>query len=246
MPSFSELLTANDTELVKYFYKVNPTSNDDFIIRINKIATSLGLNHTQLICALAFNAQIEDMTDVQSILGFRSYKVLAYRNEELFVNDVYYQLTVDNILDLYSVRLEDTVFIDKLRGLIPRRLQNIEERLSEGEDPTLLMCYKMEMSAIYHMGIADQAFAEKRIDLNNSHHRLNSDELKLMVETALIPKNNLFFLDNLSAEEKAYLVKETNIEADIIRNRLDNTLISMKEREVLEGLLPTTDDSGES
>ena len=58
MPSFTELLTASDVELVKYFYKTNAGDEADFIKRINIISTQLGLNHTQLVCALGFNKHI--------------------------------------------------------------------------------------------------------------------------------------------------------------------------------------------
>ena len=118
MTSFLDILTANDTELVKIFYKVTPNPNDDFIIRINNIAASLGLNHTQLICALAFNQHIEDLTDIHSLLGFRSYKILDYRNEELFTTDAYFQMAIDNLLDLYSALLEENEVMDKIRIVI--------------------------------------------------------------------------------------------------------------------------------
>ena len=70
MLSFTELLTASDAELVKIFYKISVDENDDFIIKINKAAAQLDLNHSQLVCALGFNKHIRDLSDIYSTLGF--------------------------------------------------------------------------------------------------------------------------------------------------------------------------------
>ena len=79
MPSFTDLLTASDDELVRFFYKTSAGKEKDFIKRINIIAAQLELNHTQLVCALGFNKHIRELTDIQQQLGFRSYKLLTYR-----------------------------------------------------------------------------------------------------------------------------------------------------------------------
>ena len=103
MLSFTELLTASDAELVKIFYKISVDENDDFIIKINKAAAQLDLNHSQLVCALGFNKHIRDLSDIYSTLGFRSYKLLSYRCNELYRTDTYNQLQIDNILDIEVV-----------------------------------------------------------------------------------------------------------------------------------------------
>ena len=77
MLSFTELLTASDSDLVKIFYKIKANPKDDFIIRINKVAAQLGLNHSQLVCALGFNKYIRNLSDIYSTLGFRSYRLLS-------------------------------------------------------------------------------------------------------------------------------------------------------------------------
>ena len=69
MPSFTELLTASDDELVRYFYKTSTADETDFIKKINMVAIQLGLNHTQLVCAIGFNKHIRDLTDIQQQLG---------------------------------------------------------------------------------------------------------------------------------------------------------------------------------
>ena len=92
MISFTELLTASDADLVKIFYKVKSDPSVDFIKNINGIAAQLDLNHSQLVCAVGFNKNIRDLTDIMTVLGFKSYKLMIYRRNELFTTDTYQQL----------------------------------------------------------------------------------------------------------------------------------------------------------
>ena len=75
MIDFTELLTASDAELVKIFYKIKSDPSQDFIKNINSVAAQLELNHSQLVCATGFNKNIRDLTDIMTVLGFKSYKV---------------------------------------------------------------------------------------------------------------------------------------------------------------------------
>ncbi len=234
MLSFTELLTASDSDLVRIFYKVKSDTKDEFIIRINKIAAQLELNHTQLICALGFNKHIRDLTDIHSILGFRSFKVLDYRNEELFSTDTYNQLGIDNVLDIYSERLEDEETLATLRRLLRPRLKHIEEDIRKNQDPGHIMSYRMEIHAIYGSGIADQDFADERIKQNIGEQRIISGELKLILDANYQAPSNLFFLDSITPEEKGFLIDEFDIRQDMIKNRLQNTHISEEERFILE------------
>ena len=234
MISFTELLTASDADLVKIFYKVKSDSKDEFIIRINKVAAQLELNHTQLICALGFNKHIRDLTDIHSILGFRNFKILAYRNEELFSTDTYNQLGIDNVLDIYSERLEDEETLATLRSLLLPRLKHIEDDISKNEDPGHIISYRMEIHAIYGSGIADASFAEERLKQDIGHHRILSDEIMQMIEVGYYPASNLFFTDTVSPEEKQQLIDRHDISQDMIKNRLQNQNISEQERQLLE------------
>ncbi|HKK16063.1 MAG TPA: hypothetical protein VJ981_05105, partial [Gammaproteobacteria bacterium] len=146
---FTELLTASDADLVKIFYKVKVDQSEDFIKRINKVAAQLGLNHSQLVCALGFNKNIRELTDVISVLGFRSYKLLSYRQNELFTTDTYQQLSIDNILDIYSAKLDDAQIHESLQELLMPRLEHIEADISKNEDPGHVISYRMEIHAIY-------------------------------------------------------------------------------------------------
>ncbi|MEE9119333.1 MAG: hypothetical protein V3U02_12180, partial [Calditrichia bacterium] len=185
MISFTELLTASDADLVKIFYKIKPGEDPDFIKRINKIASQLDLNHSQVVCALSFNKNIRDLTDIISILGFRSYKLMSYRQNELFTTDTYQQLPIDNILDIYSERLEDEQIHDMLRDLIRPRLEHIEADLEKNDDPSHTISYRMEIHAIYASGIADKEFAEERLSKDIAKYRTLASEVGVIVESGL-------------------------------------------------------------
>ena len=235
MIGFTELLTASDADLVKIFYKVKVEPSDDFIKRINKIAVKLDLNHSQLVCALGFNKNIRELTDIISVLGFRSYKLLSYRQNELFTTDTYQQLSIDNILDIYSARLEDEEIMQSLRELIMPRLEHIEADIEKTDDPSHIISYRMEVHAIYSSGIADKAFAEQRINKKGiGKYRIIANELGVIVEAGLLPASNMFFMDSISPEEKKDLIERKHISESMIKNRLQNAKISQEEREMLE------------
>lgn len=235
MISFTELLTAADADLVKIFYKIKVEPNDDFIKRINKTAARLGLNHSQLVCALGFNKNIRELTDIISVLGFRSYKLLSYRQDELFTTDTYQQLSIDNILDIYSARLEDDQIMASLRALLMPRLEHIEADIAKNDDPGHIISYRMEVHAIYTSGIADKKFAEKRINKNNiAKYRIMANETGVIVEAGVLPASNLFFMESISPEEKKDLIERKHIAEALIKNRLQNSKISLEERDMLE------------
>ena len=234
MPSFTELLTASDADLVKIFYKVSSDPDEDFILRINKVAAQLELNHTQLVCALGFNRHIRELSDIYSTLGFRSFKLLAYRCNELFSTDTYNQLAIDNVLDIYSERLEDEEILESLREILPTRLGNIEKDLDKQEDAGTVFSYRMEVRSIYTAGVVGADFARSRIEKDISKFRLLSGEIEVVVELGFEPPSNLFFQDNLAPEEKVALIEAKHITPDMVKNRLQNRAISAEERDILE------------
>ena len=234
MLSFTELLAASDADLVKIFYRIKVDENDDFILKINKAAAQIGLNHTQLVCALGFNKHIRDLSDIYATLGFRSYKLLAYRCNELFSTDTYNQLPIDNVLDIYSERLEDQQILDTIRSLINPRLGNIEAYIANNDDPGHIFSYRMEVHSIYTAGIIDAAFAEQRLKQKNGKFRLLSDEVNAIIQAGYFPPSNLFFMDDLIPEEKKLLIENQHINPDMIKNRLQNKSITGDERDLLE------------
>jgi len=234
MLSFTELLTASDSDLVKTFYKIKTNPKDDFIVRINKVAAQLGLNHSQLVCALGFNKYIRNLSDIYSTLGFRSRRLLSYRCNELFSTDTYNQLSVDNILDIYSERLEDQQILDSIQGMLEPRLAHIEDDIDKNEDPAHVISYRMEIHSIYSAGVVDRKFAEMRLQKDISKFRILADEVVAISEANLLPPSNMFFMDSVSPAEKKTLIEKRYIDSNMIKNRLQNKTISQEERDMLE------------
>jgi hypothetical protein len=234
MISFTELLTASDAELVKIFYNVKSDPSVDFIKNINSIAEQLKLNHSQLVSAIGFNKNIRDLTDIISVLGFKSYKVMIYRRNELFTTDTYQQLGIDNVLDIYSARLEDEEILETLRELLQPRLQHIETDIEKTDDPSYTFSYRMEIHSIYQSGIADKSFAEERIQKDIGKYRHMASELNEMIEAGIFPPSNFFFMESISPDEKRELIQQDHVSSDMVKNRLQNSKISADEREMLE------------
>jgi hypothetical protein len=234
MISFTDLLTANDADLVKIFYKVKSDPLVDFIKNINSIATQLELNHSQLVCAIGFNKNIRDLTDIMTVLGFKSYKVMIYRRNELFTTDTYQQLGIDNILDIYSARLEDEEILETLRELLHPRLQHIEADIEKTDDPGYTVSYRMEIHSIYQSGIADKSFAEERIQKDIGKYRHMESELSEMINAEIFPPSNFFFMENITPDEKRELIQQEHVSSDMVKNRLQNSKISADERDMLE------------
>lgn len=237
MSNFSALLTANDTMLVKIFYKFKADPNIDLIQNINNIAAKLRLNHAQLVCSIGFNKNIRDLTDIITILGFKSYKLMTYRRNELFTKDLYKDISVEDILDLYSERLEDEGILSTLREIILTRLTHIENTIEKSENPGLTMSYCLEMRSIYKSGIADKAFSESRLKSNISKYRILASEINEMIDENIFPPSNLFFMDDIGLDEKQLLIENKYIPHEMIKNRLQNTKISAEERELLENFV---------
>ena len=177
MPSFRDILTATDANLVKYFYRLKASGDSDFIKKINHAAAQLELKHSQLVCALGFNKNIRDLTDILSVVGFSSYKLLTYRRNEMFTTDTYRHLDIDNVVDIYSEYLEDPDILATLRELMIPRLGNIEKMLGDDSDPGLKISYKMEIHSIYAGGIATTEFATARIESPIGDLRMMVDEV---------------------------------------------------------------------
>ena len=234
MISFTELLTASDADLVKTFYKVKSDPSVDIIKNINGIAEQLELNHSQLVSAIGFNKNIRDLTDIITVLGFKSYKVMIYRRNELFTTDTYQQLGIDNILDIYSARLEDEEILETLRELLQPRLQHIEADIEKTDDPSYTFSYRMEIHSIYQSGIADNSFAEERIKKDIGKYRHMANELGEMIDAGIFPPSNFFFMESISPDEKRELIQQNHVSSDMVKNRLQNSKISADEREMLE------------
>ncbi len=99
MAEFRDILSATQEKLLALFSRVSPLNDDNFIAKMDHAAAQLGVNHSQLVCALGFNGHTQDLSEILSVLGFSSQQLLSYRGNELFSTDTYDRLDIDNVLD---------------------------------------------------------------------------------------------------------------------------------------------------
>ena len=157
MATLEQLLNGGAEDLVRLFYKTRDIHEQGFIARINAIANRLELNHAQLVCGLGFNRHIGLLPDVLSVVGFSSERALFLRRDELFKTDVYQQLSVDDVIEIYALLSNNKELQRETHELITARLANIEAAIAQQAN-TSLVSLKMELHAIYHSPIADENF----------------------------------------------------------------------------------------
>lgn len=237
MPTFTELLTASDSTLVRHFYRFDGGADRDFIKRINRAAAALGVNHTELVCALGFNPAMRELTDILTVLGFSSYKPLTYRRNELFVNDIYRQLSMADLTALYAADIDDDEIIAVRATLVRQRLTRLEQQIDAGNDPLLRGNYRAELEAIYESEVATPAFVDWRLSPELADRRLMTGEIEMVVAARLVPLPNLFYSEQLKPAEKRFLLESGGIEKRMVENRLQNAELPAGEKELLEDYL---------
>ena len=237
MSTFRQLLRGNAEDLVRMFYKTRIPHEKGFIARLNAVADQLNVNHAQLVCGLGFNPGIANLPDVLSVVGFSSEKTLMLRRDELFKTDTYQELSVDDIIEVYSYSMPERSQLPRMQDLVASRLSNIENSLAK--DSTLnRISYKMELHAIYNCSLADEEFVSTRWHSKNRALNdatgIHQDELRMIIDNKIVPAGNLFFSDELSPSEKLLLIESGEINISMIKNRMQNREISAAEREMLE------------
>ena len=237
MATFRQLLLGNPEDLVRMFYNIRIPQEKGFIAKLDAAANMLNLNHSQLVCGLGFNRRIFDLPDVLSVVGFASEKALTIRRDELFRTDMYQQLSLDDIIDVYSHHLPKEEQLQQMRALVAARLSNIENALAS-ESSLNAVSYKMELHAFYNSALADEDFVFERWHNKNravdEASGIQKDELRMIIDNNIVPAGNLFFSDELSPAEKLILIESGEINISMIKNRMQNTEISPAEREMLE------------
>lgn len=237
MSRFEEILTAGSEDLLKTLYKCTSNPQEPAatgLARARQMARNLGLSYAQLVCALGFNPHIRDLSDVLAVVGFDSYDKLARERNLAFINDIYHQLGIKDVLAVYQHVTSNLQALDVIQHLIQLRLENIERQIEATINSVFIERYKKEMRAIYNDGVAQIDFVEKRLQNTHSGFRALLNEVALIVESRLIPVGDLFFRDSILPEEKRRLIIRGLIPRDLIEARLADTAIALREREVLE------------
>ena len=239
MAGFKDIIAANQEELMQFFYKLK---NDEIPLddRLNQAARKLGLRTAQIVCAFGFNRYARDMPELLPYLGFLSYDEMANARNDIFSNDIYKHLTLDNILNIYDITKEDTDSLQLMPYLLQRRLENIEGKIESTVNSLIIEKYKAEMRCIYNDGIANIEFAEERLNRKNSGFRALLNEVTIIIESKLIPAGDIFFRDTILPQEKRKILNKGLIPKELIQSRLEDATVSPEEKRILNDYLRQT------
>ncbi|MBI4006799.1 MAG: hypothetical protein HY356_09025 [Gammaproteobacteria bacterium] len=244
MASFRDILTGSGEDLIKTFYVYVKDKQFFKQEKLGRIAKELRLNTAQLKCAVGFNPDFKELTEVLPILGYDNIDELIQERNELFINDIYKKLSLDNILAIYSVVKDDPESLQVMQYLLENRLKTIESKIEATVNSMIIEKYKAEMRAIYSDGIADIDFAEKRLNKIDSGFRALLNEVVIITESRLIPAGDIFFRNTVLPEEKRKLLNKGLIPVELVEARLEDENISQQERKMLNDYLKLNKPTG--
>jgi len=238
MTTFSDILTGEEEDLVKIFYSFQAKeSPDDNKNNLAAIAKKLKLRPEQLIISFGFNKNSKGLDEIYSVLGYESLEKLTKDRNELYINDVYKKISLENILTLYSIIRDDNEMLQVMQYLLKNRLENIESRIEATVNSLIIEKYKVEMKAVYADKIADIDFAEERLNNAESGFRALLNEACIITESRLIPVGDIFFRETILPEEKRKLLSKNLIPVELVESRLEEQNISQQERQMLNDFL---------
>ena len=237
MATFTELLTASETQLVNQFYGFLDLAEENLVKRLDLIARKIGLSSTCLVLGLGFNREMMALTDILSVLGFDSYESLCQRRDQLFAKDIYKNLSLDDLQIMYEIIKENDELIESLQDLLIERLDTIEAKIEGSVNTRVIDNYKQELRIIYSEGVGQIVFAEKRLTSTQSGFRSLTNEVAIIVDFKVLPAGDLFFRNSILPEEKRKLIKKGLISDELIITRLEDPNISLKERKMLKDFI---------
>ncbi len=239
MSTFCDILKGEEEDLVKIFYSFHVKGNQDDNDKNNlvSVAKKLKLKPEQLIISFGFNQNSKGLDEIFSVLGYENLEELTKERNELYINDVYQNISLDNILTLYSTIKDENEMLQVMQYLLKNRLKNIESRIEATVNSLIIEKYKAEMRAIYADKIADIDFAEERLNNTESGFRALLNEACIITESRLIPAGDIFFRETILPEEKRKLLSKNLIPMELVESRLEEKNISQKEKQMLNDFL---------
>jgi hypothetical protein len=238
MSTFSDVLTGEEEDLVKIFYSFRAKENpDDNKKNLAAAAKKIKLKPAQVILALGFNVSIKNLDEIYTALGFTSLEELTKERNEIYINDIYKYISLDNILTLYSTVKNENETLQVMQYLLKNRLGNIESKIEATVSSLIIEKYKAEMKAIYADKIADIDFAEERLNNTESGFRALLNEACIITESRLIPAGDIFFRETILPEEKRKLLSKNLIPVELVESRLEEQNISQQEKQMLNEFL---------
>ncbi len=208
--------------------------------RLDKIAKELRLRTEQLICAIGFNPNLGDLTEIIHLLGYSNIDELVKKRNEIFITDIYKKVSLDNILTIYNVIKDFPETLQVMQYLAEQRLKSIETKIEATVNSIIIEKYKAEIRSIYLDSIAGIDFAEKRLDKIDSGFRALLNEVTIITESRIIPAGDIFFRDTVLPEEKRKLLNKGLIPLELVHARLEDGTISPREKKMLQDYLSIT------
>lgn len=238
MSTFNDILTGEEEDLLKIFYIFKEKDGpDDNHTNLASVAKKLKLQPEQLTLALGFNRKARGLNDIFSVLGYDSFESLTDERNEIYINDIYEKITLENILMLYSIVRDDNNMLQVMQYLLKNRLKNIESKIEATVNSLIIEKYKTEMRAVYADKIADIDFAEERLNNEESGFRALLNEACIITESRLIPAGDIFFRGTILPEEKRKLLSKNLIPVELVKSRLQDKDISQQEKQMLNDFL---------
>lgn len=238
MSKFNDILTGEEEDLVKIFYIFKKKDDPDGKnTNLASVAKKLKLKPEQLTIAIGFNKNIRGLDDIISVIGYDKFETLTFERNEIYINDVYEKISLENILMLYSIVKNDDELLPAMQNLLKNRLKNIESKIEATVNSLIIEKYKAEMQAVYADNIADLDFAEERLNNAESGFRALLNEACLITESRLIPVGDIFFRETILSEEKRKLLSKNLIPIELVESRLEDKNISQQEKQMLNDFL---------
>lgn len=237
MHPFEQLLTGGPEVLEALFERFAGLQEPDHDRRLERIGQRLGLNVPQLVCAAGFNPELERLPRVLQRLGFSSHEALVRERNYFFINDVYQQLSIDNIVDIYRQLARHPDPYDVVGDLIASRLGHIESQIEVTINPVMIGSYKLEIRALYENGMASDELVATRLRPDYEVLRGIADEIILLARSGTVSAAELLARAGVSPEEKRRLLFHDLVTPDEVARHLAGSDVPARERQVLSEAL---------
>ena len=141
MPDFSEILASSEEELLQHFYKVRDDASLAKEDKLNAVGKKFALRGAQLVCAVGFNSNAQNLPEILPPMGFDSFDELARTRNDVFTSDIYKRVPFDNIIEIYTSIKDNPEMLQIMQYLLKSRLYNIEHRIEETVNTIIIEKY---------------------------------------------------------------------------------------------------------
>ncbi|MGE0383755.1 MAG: hypothetical protein AB7Q97_03440 [Gammaproteobacteria bacterium] len=231
MHPFERVLNASGEELLSPAGRGRGPLEGDPDRRLERFAQRLGLTAPQLVCAIGFG-RASASQDLLTALGFKSHDALAAERNYIFINDIYQQLSIELVLEIYPALRGAADPQDQVSDLIMSRITHIEGQIESTINPVMIGSYKLEIRALYENGLASGEFLATRLRPEYEVLRGITDEVVLIARSGAMTGASLLAEPGVTAEEKRRLFFHDLVSRAAIQDRLA-AQIPARERKVL-------------